>query len=32
LSPGDVDEMRERIIKKLQRLKKRRDEEQTANT
>jgi hypothetical protein len=32
LPPEDVDEIRERIIKKLQRLKKRHDEEQAANT
>jgi hypothetical protein len=32
LPPDDVDEIRERIIKKLQRLKKRHDEEQAANT
>ena len=32
LPPGDVDEIRERIVKKLERLKKRHDEEQTTDT
>jgi hypothetical protein len=32
LPSGDVDEIRERIVKKLQRLKKRHDEEQATNT